>query len=301
MKSYAQNFEDVMLSRLFDGKTDGFYVDVGAWDPNEHSVTKHFYDLGWSGINIEPIRSRFENFVRERTRDINLNVAITKLSGEIPFFECPSEDYFSTADPAVAEVMKNKGLPIEEYAVSGVPLSTILAEHKVENIDFLKIDVEGLESEVIESIDFRQFRPTVLVIESVIQGQRPDSWEDTDAILNNQAWEESVIQSGYVFAYFDGLNRYYIEEKSQNLVKRFRLPPCVFDEIELAGQTAILQTELEKRARLITELDSAANALQKACDERLDLINRQAAHIDELNETITQITNEMEKQNGKQN
>ncbi|MDA1234832.1 MAG: hypothetical protein O3A53_08525 [Acidobacteria bacterium] len=54
MKSSAQNREDVMLARAFDHKTDGFYIDVGAMDPDEMSITRYFYDLGWRGINVEP-------------------------------------------------------------------------------------------------------------------------------------------------------------------------------------------------------------------------------------------------------
>ena len=62
MLTYAQNFEDVMLARLFQAQSVGFYVDIGAWHPTELSVTRHFYDLGWSGINIEPIRKQYELF-----------------------------------------------------------------------------------------------------------------------------------------------------------------------------------------------------------------------------------------------
>jgi hypothetical protein len=70
MLTYAQNFEDVMLARLFSKQADGFYVDVGGWHPEIHSVTKFFYDRGWRGVNVEPIRRNWEAFVAERPRDI---------------------------------------------------------------------------------------------------------------------------------------------------------------------------------------------------------------------------------------
>jgi len=63
--SYAQNFEDVMLARVFHGRKNGFYVDVGAADPINLSVTKWFYDLGWSGINVEPNRKLFERLAAD--------------------------------------------------------------------------------------------------------------------------------------------------------------------------------------------------------------------------------------------
>src|SRR2546423_10649850 len=65
--TYAQNFEDVILARVFSGCTDGFYVDVGAGDPLNLSVTKWFYDLGWDGINIEPNRALFKRLVEARS------------------------------------------------------------------------------------------------------------------------------------------------------------------------------------------------------------------------------------------
>jgi hypothetical protein len=74
MYTYAQNFEDVMLNRLFHEQATGLYVDVGAWDPNLHSVTKPFYKGGWHGVNIEPLRSKFDLFERERPRDVNLSL-----------------------------------------------------------------------------------------------------------------------------------------------------------------------------------------------------------------------------------
>ena len=70
--SYAQNGEDIILNRVFMGEKNGFYIDVGAGKPNDDSVTKVFYDLGWRGINIEPHPENFHLLDKERKRDINL-------------------------------------------------------------------------------------------------------------------------------------------------------------------------------------------------------------------------------------
>ena len=77
--SYAQNAEDVRLARLFDSSS-GFYVDIGAGDPTEFSVTKHFYDRGWSGINVEP-GPAFERLEQQRPRDVNLRLAVAPRVG----------------------------------------------------------------------------------------------------------------------------------------------------------------------------------------------------------------------------
>src|SRR5260370_30165694 len=76
MISYAQNFEDVSLNRVFAGRQDGFYIDVGAMDPIDGSVTKAFYDAGWRGINIEPDPRFHAKLVAERVRDVNLSDAL---------------------------------------------------------------------------------------------------------------------------------------------------------------------------------------------------------------------------------
>ena len=87
MISYAQNYEDVILNRAFGGKPRGFYIDVGAWDPTVDSVTKHFYDLGWSGINVEPAAEPFRALQTERPRDLNLQVALGDCRAMGNFYE----------------------------------------------------------------------------------------------------------------------------------------------------------------------------------------------------------------------
>jgi hypothetical protein len=78
--SYSQNAEDVRLWRVFHTIVDGFYVDVGAADPYVDSVTRMFYERGWSGINIEP-NPCFESLAEARTRDVNLRVAVGESDG----------------------------------------------------------------------------------------------------------------------------------------------------------------------------------------------------------------------------
>src|SRR4051794_14893877 len=94
--SYAQNFEDVILKRAFKGQDKGFYIDVGAADPMIHSVTKHFYDSGWNGINIEPGSVFFQQLEEARGRDINLNIGLSNTLGEATLYEAPASLGLST-------------------------------------------------------------------------------------------------------------------------------------------------------------------------------------------------------------
>src|SRR5207245_1934754 len=81
MVSHAQNFEDVMLARALRDVETGFYVDVGAWDPNIETVTRYFYELGWRGINVEPAPAYHAMLETARPRDVNLRVAAGKENG----------------------------------------------------------------------------------------------------------------------------------------------------------------------------------------------------------------------------
>jgi hypothetical protein len=91
MVSYAQDAEDVMLQRAFPPGYRGIYIDAGASDPFQFSVTKHFYDCGWRGINIEPVPSVWERLQNQRPRDVNLNLALSDREGTLTFYEVASE------------------------------------------------------------------------------------------------------------------------------------------------------------------------------------------------------------------
>src|SRR5690348_8028072 len=127
MISYAQNFEDVMLYRIFRDRPTGFYVDVGAADPTHHSTTKWFYDLGWRGINIEPQNRFFEALERERPRDINLHCGAGAASGQTLFFEISPTHEWSSFDERVRTAAR--GETIVEYTIPVLTLNEIIERH----------------------------------------------------------------------------------------------------------------------------------------------------------------------------
>ena len=85
--SYAQNFEDVMLWRALGSVKQGFYIDVGAADPVDMSVTQAFYETGWHGVNVEPAPHYFDRLRAARSADVNLEVAVGRTSGSRMFYE----------------------------------------------------------------------------------------------------------------------------------------------------------------------------------------------------------------------
>ncbi|HUY87288.1 MAG TPA: FkbM family methyltransferase [Pirellulales bacterium] len=216
MISYAQNGEDVLLARAFKGQTRGFYIDVGANDPVADSVTKFFYDRGFCGINIEPGRV-FDKLTLARSRDINLQIALSDREGECTFYEFPDCDGLSTLS---AYVPAHQNLPCVERTAVVATLAGVCEKYVQGTIDFLKIDVEGHEPEVIAGGDWRRWRPRIVVVES-------PTLDDGDG--PHLQWEPRLLEADYLFAASDGLNRYYVRREDERLLGCFRRPPNVLD------------------------------------------------------------------------
>ena len=102
--SYSQNNEDVLLWRALGHIKNGYYIDVGANDPVEHSVTKAFYDAGWNGISIEPLPSFHQAFEEQRPRDVNLAVAAGATDGELTLYDVPAVRGWASPEASVAEI-----------------------------------------------------------------------------------------------------------------------------------------------------------------------------------------------------
>lgn len=167
--SWSQDGEDMVLRRLFEGETHGFYVDVGAHHPFRFSNTCYFHRGGWRGINIDANPAAIDEFHRHRPNDVNLCVGIAETSGRLVFhrFNEPALDTFDAA--LATERAKLPGYRLvarSEVAVRR--LDEVLAEHlqAEQRIDFLSIDVEGLDLQALKSNDWRRFRPRVLLVEA---------------------------------------------------------------------------------------------------------------------------------------
>ncbi len=165
MVSHAQNFEDVMLARAFAGQATGLHIDVGAFHPDVDSVTRHFYDSGWRGINVEPVAAQHALLERARARDINLNVAIGRERGEVTLYDF-SPLGVSTVDPVIASEMRALKFIGREVKVPVRTLAEVCVEHEVRDVDYLKVDVEGHEGDVLAGLDWSLVRPRILVVEA---------------------------------------------------------------------------------------------------------------------------------------
>ncbi len=225
LTSYAQNFEDVILWRALRQIERGFYIDVGAQDPVEDSVSLGFYEKGWRGVHVEPTLHYAEKLRAARPDETVIQAAVAAEAGLLHFYEIV-ETGLSTGDSAQAQHHRDAGFTVRETDVPCMPLGALLDRYGDRPIHWLKIDVEGLEQQVLESWGDSKVRPWIVVVEAVVPGTQ---------IPSHDAWDELVTAKGYKAVYFDGLNRYYLSNKQTDLADRFRAGPNVFDEFVLSG------------------------------------------------------------------
>jgi FkbM family methyltransferase len=266
--SYAQNREDVLLARLFPRDYQGFYVDVGAGDPTELSVSRLFYDRGWHGINIEPSRILFDRLVESRPRDVNLNVGAWDSDGELEFFECENGAGRSSFFEQEALGAERLGIRTHRRVVTVRRLDQVLTAYAPAMVDFLKIDVEGAEARVLRGVSWSRFRPRVVVIEA-----RPERARPADAASWVEESESLLTDAGYLFATFDGLNRFYVRAEDAAWVEVLRVPPNVFDSFVPFEIVAGLADHYERLKALESELRAATTTLDRAATTAGQLVD----------------------------
>lgn len=229
--SYAGSAEDVMLRRFFGDQAAGFYIDIGAHDPLIGSVTQHFYLSGWRGINIEPLPAFFQRLVDARPDDINLNVAVSENAGTLDLIVDHTEPGLSTMTQELADEYARAGHRLERIQVPTRPLAAIVREHCAgKTVDFLKIDAEGHELEILRGIDLSGWRPRLILIEA---GYKPE------------VWAPIVESAGYVLAGTDLWNRYYVRSEDAARAELLRCPANVTDRYIAFDHVRALQAQAE--------------------------------------------------------
>ncbi|MFT3853917.1 MAG: FkbM family methyltransferase [Ilumatobacteraceae bacterium] len=290
--SYAQNGEDVVLHRVLRDIDEGRYVDVGAADPTWFSVTKAFYDRGWSGLNIEPSPRLAEQLASERPRDTTWQGAAADYEGE-SIFHVVADTGLSTmyGEGLGEEVVENFGT--EKIVVPVRSLNSLLDEGgwAADGIHFLKVDVEGAERDVLAGIDLGRWRPWIIVVEATAQlSTKPTHHE----------WEHLLLDCGYQFCLFDGLNRFYLADERAELAERLSYPAGVFDQpyrsasIEqiLVENEAAERSALEGRIALAQAEVSDVRARLEAATARSAGYDALVAEYERVQSALTLMTND---------
>lgn len=210
MLSYTQNLEDYHLWLAVGADGPGFYIDVGGGHPIADNVSFWFYERGWRGIVVEPQEPLAKAYQHIRPRDEVVVGLVGRTEGELDFHVFERLHGLSTTVKEHADTGRNH----EAYRVERRPVTTLAAlceRHAVSRIDFLKVDVEGAEADVLAGNDWRRFRPRVVVCEAIAPLSNEPNW---------QVWEPFLLEQGYEFCLFDQLNRFYVAKEATDVLAR---------------------------------------------------------------------------------
>jgi FkbM family methyltransferase len=258
--SYSQRFEDLYLGCCFPDKHDGFYIDIGAGHPVYDNVSFASYLKGWHGIAVEPNPwlSQLAHGVRLRDRNIQALVgaeeghAAFHLVSEFHGLSTMIADHARKAESEFGKASQTLTLPV-------TTLKALCDQHAPKSFEFLKIDVEGAEDDVIRGGDWKNVRPKVIVIEALAPYSLAPAWD---------SWEPILISHGYRYARFDSLNRYYVAEEEADILRLLAAAPDTFEAVLFRDVKPALEAESHPDHRL-------ASLLAKADMIRLPLIDRQ--------------------------
>lgn len=218
--SYSQSTEDLVLDKLIGYKRTGFYVDVGAYDPVWLSNTMRFYRRGWRGINIEPNPVQWKKFKESRPHDTNLNLGVGPRSGTLTYYSVDPPT-LSTFSGHVAQNYVRSGLQIlSSDKIPVQPLSKIFSKYAAgRRIDFMSLDVEGFEMDVLKSNDWQLYRPDFLCVETASEDGDKKKTKTIKTVLHTY-----LSGIGYTLVSDNGLNSFYANtERSMTSIQKKRI------------------------------------------------------------------------------
>ena len=205
---FSQNGEDILLQRIFHNKKKGFFVDVGAHHPVRFSNTYKLYLQGWKGINIDAMPGSMDAFKGARPQDINLEIGISDSHKELEFFvfNKPALNTFSKIEASKKDGY-NGFRVVKKIKVRTQPLSDVLDENITENrkIDYLNIDVEGLDFQVLKSNNWEKYRPEIISVEN-LNSNVPVYKDDVYTFLNEQGYHLISVLFNTMFFIYDVKN-----------------------------------------------------------------------------------------------
>ncbi|RFA16548.1 hypothetical protein B7R22_03485 [Subtercola boreus] len=256
--SFAQNGEDIVLWRALGHVEGGVYLDVGANDPTDDSVTRKFYDAGWSGIAVEPNPAYAAAFRAERPRDTVFEAVASDSADETMQLHLIEGTGLSTLIDGISADHAQSGFSVRDIEVPVISLDHAIEQAGLAERDlhFLSIDTEGAEAQVLASLDFTRFRPWVLVIEATA----PMSTKRV-----HEGWSGIVERAGYEFCFFDGLSRFYVaSERAGELKADLEYPAGILD-----AYTPIRQLDLQNDlAEALAEVATTAERLHSEATRR---------------------------------
>lgn len=215
--SYAQRFEDFHLWRALGGTPNGFYVDIGAGHPVYDNVSFAFYLAGWRGITAEPNPALAALGRAVRPRDHLFEGLCGAAAGEATLYLQREFHGLSTTIAEHAQsAEKETGRTPEAVTLPMTTLAALCEQHAPPVFEFLKVDVEGAEADVLRGADFSKHRPKVIVVEAIKPLSLAPAWDE---------WEPMLRRQGYAHVWDDELNRYYLAQEAHEIAEKLVAGP----------------------------------------------------------------------------
>lgn len=268
---FSESGEDIILQRVFKNKVNGFYVDIGAFRPVKYSNTYLLHRFfGWRGINVDASSEAIALFNKERPNDINIKAAVGPEGAERDFwvFNEPATNTLSEENKE-RQLLEGKKIRRKEKMVTRT-LVNILDEYLPENqeIDFLNIDVEGLDFEVLKTNDWEKYRPKVVLIE--------DYTIKTSGLNNSNIYQYMKNKGYYFFSQAFDTTIYIEKEFSKEWEKTENTS---FDHFEKSWMES---PELYQRANYLMQAHPEWNNII----EKIDHLNRQLINEKQNNDAL---------------
>tara|TARA_B100001029_G_scaffold175719_1_gene177545 strand:- start:99 stop:797 length:699 start_codon:yes stop_codon:yes gene_type:complete len=211
-KSYSFGGCDLLVDYIFKSKNKGFYLDVGCQHPISNNNTYLLYKKGWNGINIDLDKKNINLFNLERPKDINICACLSSKNDIKDLY------FYHTGSPInsleIKTTKNNNNYTIKK--INTISLNSVLKNIKTSNIDYLNIDVEGHEMEVLKGFDINYYKPNVISIEFL------DFKMNKMEFKNNNL--ESILNSD-IYKYFTDNNYHFVNWIHADLIfvhKKFR-------------------------------------------------------------------------------
>jgi len=164
-KNYSLFGEDTFIGNYFKDKSNGFYIDVGCYHPLDGNNTHLLHAKGWSGINLDINFYSIELFNFLRKKDINIHSGISYRQEKLTMYYRKEINMLNTLDKKIAEIHFRNGFKKRNVQVNTLNFFISKYFKKLEKIDFLNIDVEGAELNVLKSLNFKLYKPQLICIE----------------------------------------------------------------------------------------------------------------------------------------
>ena len=183
--AYSHWGVDLIITKLLNSKNKGIYIDVGCHHPflNNHSYL--LYKSGWEGINIDIDYNSIDMFNFFRKSDVNIQTAVTDHKGEVDLFFYHNRAAKNTISKEFGSDAK------EQKKINSDTLNNIIENSKFKNskIDFVSIDVEGNEINVLNGFNLKKYKPKLILLEFILPNKKEFYEKDINEITNSDVYK----------------------------------------------------------------------------------------------------------------